>query len=881
MKLPMKNCIYMSLVAIVSASLFHLPLSLANQQQTPPYKNPALPIEQRVNDLVSRMTLEEKISQMMNGAAAIERLGVPEYEWWNEGLHGVARAGYATVFPQAIGLAATWNTDLMFEVADVISTEARAKHHEFDRKGDHGRYKGLTYWSPNINIFRDPRWGRGQETYGEDPYLTARMGVAFVKGLQGNDTKYLKVVATPKHYAVHSGPEPERHSFDAKAVERDMQETYLPAFHATVVEGKAYSVMCAYNRTNGEPCCTSKPLNDILRKQWGFNGFIVSDCGAIDDIYLRHKYVKTEAEASALAVKAGTDLTCGREYKSLVQAVKDGLITEAEIDVAVKRLMTARFKLGMFDPPEMVAYARIPFSENASEAHRQLSLRAARESLVLLKNQNNALPLKKDLKTIAVIGPSADNLGVLLGNYNGQPTKYVTPLAGIQAKVSANTKVLYSPALYAPGVVVEPIPASSMSNNGPGLRAEYFNNRELKGTPVLVRNDAQVNFEWGAMSPAPGVPEDNFSVRWTGKLQAPESGTYQIGIAGNGGMRLVIDNQTVVEELTNRRTRSVNKDIALEAGRTYDIRLEYFENGNQYSAAKLNWAPPSGDKRLRDDALEKSRQADAVVMVMGITPSVEGEEMEVKVDGFRGGDRTDIGLPKPQEELIKEVQALGKPVVLVLLGGSALAVNWANANVPAILDAWYPGEEGGTAIADVIFGDYNPAGRLPVTFYKSVAQLPDFTDYSMQGRTYRFFKDEPLYPFGFGLSYTSFKYDGLKFSTSSVRSGQPVEVSATVTNSGARAGDEVVQLYVTDVAASVPVAIRSLAGIKRVTLKPGEKRTVTFTIKPEQMSVIDNNGKRVIEAGEFLVSIGGKQPGFTGSADVTTSGVVSGKFMVK
>ena len=871
----------MSLVAIVSASLFHLPLSLANQQQTPPYKNPALPIEQRVNDLVSRMTLEEKISQMMNGAAAIERLGVPEYEWWNEGLHGVARAGYATVFPQAIGLAATWNTDLMFEVADVISTEARAKHHEFDRKGDHGRYKGLTYWSPNINIFRDPRWGRGQETYGEDPYLTARMGVAFVKGLQGNDPKYLKVVATPKHYAVHSGPEPERHSFDAKAVERDMQETYLPAFHATVVEGKAYSVMCAYNRTNGEPCCTSKPLNDILRKQWGFNGFIVSDCGAIDDIYLRHKYVKTEAEASALAVKAGTDLTCGREYKSLVQAVKDGLITEAEIDVAVKRLMTARFKLGMFDPPEMVAYARIPFSENASEAHRQLSLRAARESLVLLKNQNNALPLKKDLKTIAVIGPSADNLGVLLGNYNGQPTKYVTPLAGIQAKVSANTKVLYSPALYAPGVVVEPIPASSMSNNGPGLRAEYFNNRELKGTPVLVRNDAQVNFEWGAMSPAPGVPEDNFSVRWTGKLQAPESGTYQIGIAGNGGMRLVIDNQTVVEELTNRRTRSVNKDIALEAGRTYDIRLEYFENGNQYSAAKLNWAPPSGDKRLRDDALEKSRQADAVVMVMGITPSVEGEEMEVKVDGFRGGDRTDIGLPKPQEELIKEVQALGKPVVLVLLGGSALAVNWANANVPAILDAWYPGEEGGTAIADVIFGDYNPAGRLPVTFYKSVAQLPDFTDYSMQGRTYRFFKDEPLYPFGLGLSYTSFKYDGLKFSTSSVRSGQPVEVSATVTNSGARAGDEVVQLYVTDVAASVPVAIRSLAGIKRVTLKPGEKRTVTFTIKPEQMSVIDNNGKRVIEAGEFLVSIGGKQPGFTGSADVTTSGVVSGKFMVK
>ena len=877
----MKHFIYPLLPLVLAASLLSLPVGLAKQQTAPPFKNPALPIEQRVNDLVSRMTLEEKISQMMNGAAAIERLGVPEYEWWNEGLHGVARAGYATVFPQAIGLAATWNTDLMHEVADVISTEARAKHHEFDRKGDHGRYKGLTYWSPNINIFRDPRWGRGQETYGEDPYLTARMGVAFVKGLQGNDPKYLKVVATPKHYAVHSGPEPERHSFDAKAVERDMQETYLPAFHATVVEGGAQSVMCAYNRTNGEPCCTSKPLNDILRKQWGFNGYIVSDCGAIDDIYLRHKYVKTEAEASALAVKAGTDLTCGREYKSLVQAVKDGLITEAEIDVAVKRLMTARFKLGMFDPPEMVAYARIPFSENASEAHRQLSLRAARESLVLLKNQNNTLPLKKDLKTIAVIGPSADNLGVLLGNYNGQPTKYVTPLNGIQAKVSASTKVLYSPALYAPGVVVETIPTNVLSNNGPGLRAEYFNNRELKGTPVLVRNDAQVNFEWGAMSPGQGVPEDNFSVRWTGKLQAPESGTYQIGIAGNGGMRLVIDNQTVVEELTNRRTRSLNKDITLEAGRSYDLRLEYFENGNQYSAAKLNWAPPSGDKRLRDDAIEKSRQADAVVMVMGITPSVEGEEMDVKVDGFRGGDRTEIDLPKPQEDLIKEVQALGKPVVLVLLGGSALAVNWANDNVGAILDAWYPGEEGGTAIADVIFGDYNPAGRLPVTFYKSVSQLPDFTDYSMQGRTYRYFKGEPLYPFGFGLSFTTFKYDGLKFSTSSARSGQPVDVSVTVTNAGTRAGDEVVQLYISDVAASVPVAIRSLVGIKRLSLKPGEKRTLTFTIKPEQMSVIDNNGKRVIEPGEFLVSAGGKQPGFTGSADVTTSGVVTGKFSVK
>ena len=868
---------YRSAIAIVLLLIVCLSSSRTYTQTTPSYKNPALPIQQRVDDLVSRMTLEEKVSQMMNGAAAIERLGIPDYEWWNEGLHGVARAGYATVFPQAIGLAATWNTDLMNQVADVISTEARAKYNDFNRKGDHARYKGLTFWSPNINIFRDPRWGRGQETYGEDPYLTSRMGVAFVKGLQGNDPKYLKVVATPKHYAVHSGPEPERHSFDATASERDLQQTYLPAFHATIVEGGAYSVMCAYNRTNTEPCCTNKYLNDTLRKQWDFKGYIVSDCGAIADIYMRHKYVKTEGEASAMAVKAGTDLTCGREYRSLVQAVKDGLISEAEIDIAVKRLMTARFKLGMFDPPEMVPYSKIPYSENDSEAHRQLSLRASRESLVLLKNQNNTLPLKKDLKTIAVIGPLADNLGVLLGNYNGQPSKYVTPLAGIQAKVSPSTKVLYSPALYAPGVMVEPIPASALF----GLKGEYFNNHELKDSPALVRSDAQVNFEWGAFAPAPGINEDNFSIRWTGKLQAPESGKYSIGISGNGGMRLTVDGQTVIEELNNRRTRTLAKDIQFEAGHTYEVRLEYFDNTNQFAAAKLMWAPPSGDKSLKEEALAKSRQADAVVMVLGITPSVEGEEMDVRVDGFRGGDRTEITLPKPQEDLIKEVQALGKPVVLVLVGGSALAVNWANDNVPAILDAWYPGEEGGTAIADVLFGDYNPAGRLPVTFYKSVSQLPAFTDYSMAGRTYRYFKGDPLYPFGFGLSYSNFKYDGLKLSSKQVRAGESVTATVNVTNTSNRAGDEVVELYISDVAASVPVAIRSLAGVKRISLKPGEKQTVGFTVASDRMSVIDNNGKRIIEPGEFLISVGGKQPGFTGSADAKTTGVVTGTFAVK
>lgn len=847
----------------------------------PPYKNSSLTIEQRVDDLVARMTLEEKISQMMNQAAAIDRLGIPEYEWWNEALHGVARAGHATVFPQAIGLAATWNTDLMFEVADVISTEARAKHHEFVRKGERGRYQGLTFWSPNINIFRDPRWGRGQETYGEDPYLTARLGVAFVKGLQGNDPRYLKVVATPKHYAVHSGPEPERHSFDAISSQRDLEETYLPAFRATILEGGAESVMCAYNRTNGEPCCTSKPLNDILRKQWGFNGYIVSDCGAIDDIYLRHRYVKTEAEASALAVKAGTDLTCGREYRSLSQAVKDGLISEREIDVAVKRLMTARFKLGMFEPPEMVAYAQIPFSANDSETHRQLALQASRESLVLLKNENKTLPLKKDLKTIAVIGPSADSLGILLGNYHGHPTKYVTPLAGIRARVSPETRVLHSPGMYPTGVFTEPISSSALSSDGPGLRGEYFNNRELKGEPVLTRRDPQIDFEWGSLSPGANVIKDNFSVRWSGKLSPPESGEYLIGISGNGGMRLVIDGETVIEELTNRRTRSISKKISFTAGRTYGVRLEYFENSNHYASAKLNWAPPGAATKLKKEALAIAREADAVIMVMGITPSIEGEEMDVQIEGFRGGDRIEIALPGPQEDLIKAVQALGKPVVLVLHGGSALAVNWANDNVPAILKAWYPGQDGGTAIAEVLFGDYNPGGRLPVTFYKSVSQLPPFTDYKMQGRTYRYFKGDPLYPFGFGLSYTTFKYSGLQFESDRVRAGESVKVTVEVMNSGTLAGDEVVQLYVTDVSSSFPVPIRSLAGAKRIFLNPGEKKRLSFTITPEQMSVVDDSGKRLIEPGEFLVNVGGKQPGFTGHADAKTTGVVSRRVWVE
>ena len=869
-----------SLIAAIWVSLLLPSQQVKAQTYDMPYKNPGLPVDRRVDDLVSRMTLEEKVSQMMNAAGPIDRLGVPQYEWWNEALHGVARAGTATVFPQAIGLAATWNEPLIHDIADVVATEARAKHHEAARNNDRARYKGLTFWSPNINIFRDPRWGRGQETWGEDPYLTGLLGKAYVMGLQGDDPKYYKVISTAKHYAVHSGPEPERHSFNAVSSKRDMRETYLPAFRTLIVDGKAAGVMCAYNATNGEPACANKELGDILFKEWQFKGHVVSDCAAIEDIYKGHKFTKTEGEASAIAVKSGTDLTCGKEYNSLVQAVKDGLIKESELDTAVKRLMKMRFQLGMFDPPEMVKYARIPFSENDKPAHHDLSLRASRESLVLLKNENKTLPLRKDLKTVAVIGPNADAPDVLLGNYNGAPSVSYTPLAGIRNKVGQTTKVLYSQGMYPTGILTEPAAIDVLSSDsGKGLKGEYFNNRDFSGIPALVRQE-QVNFNWASLSPAPEVKDDNFSIRWTGKITAPETGKFSLGFSGNGWVKVFIDGSLHVSDEKNRRTKTLVKDIELKGGQSYDVRIEYQENANHYAAARLIWSPPSSQKVLRDDAIEKAKQADAVVMVMGISPSIEGEEMDVNLEGFKGGDRTSIDLPKPQEALIKEIQALGKPVVLVLMGGSALAVNWADQNIPAILHSWYPGQFGGTAIADVLFGDYNPAGRLPVTFYKSVDQLPKFEDYSMQGRTYRYFKGEPLYPFGFGLSFTQFDYSNLKLKKS-IKAGENIQVSVDVQNTGAVAGDEVVQLYITDSAASVPVPIRSLAGTSRVFLKPGEKRTVSFTLTPRQMTVVTDDGKYIVEPGDFAVSVGGKQPGFTGSADAKTTGTVGGKFTVK
>jgi beta-glucosidase len=877
-----QRCAAMAAVLLVVASC---PFPLVAQQRPAkaPYLDPALPAERRADDLVSRMTLEEKISQMMNAAPAISRLGIPEYDWWNEALHGVAFSGVATVFPQAIGLGATFDPDLVGRVAAVISTEARAKYNEAQRQGNHGRFYWLTFWSPNINIFRDPRWGRGQETYGEDSYLTSRLGVAFVRGLQGNDPKYLKVVSTPKHYAVHSGPEPLRHGFDAAASDRDLRETYLPAFRATVIEGKAASVMCAYNRVNGQPCCeNTRLLANILRGEWGFGGYVVSDCGAVGDIFANHKVAPSQEAASARAVKAGTDLDCGEEYATLLAAVKQGLISEAEIDRAVKRLFVARFRLGMFDPPEMVPFAKIPLSENNTAEHRRLAADAARESMVLLKN-DGILPLRKDLGTIAVIGPNADDVDVLLGNYNGFPSHTVTPLEGIRRAVSEKTKVISVRGAALTSVEALPIPSSSLTPAGGaagehGLRAEYFANRDLSGTPALTRVDPEVSFDWGVGSPAAEIPVDNFSARWTGKLVAPVSGTYALGATADDGVRVYLDGKLIAEDWTQHAPRTVTGPVTLEAGRAYDVKIEYFEGGVG-AVAKFVWMPPSSGENRFAEAVDAAKRADAVVMVLGISSKLEGEEMNVTEAGFKGGDRTSIDLPERQQRLLEAVAATGKPIVVVLLSGSALAVNWAADHANAILHAWYPGEEGGTAVADVLFGDYNPAGRLPVTFYKSLDQLPPFESYAMDGRTYRYFKGEPLYPFGYGLSYTKFAYSKLVM-PKTVASGAPLIVRATVTNVGTRPGDEVVELYVTDVEASVRVPVRSLQGIRRVHLAPGERREVSFTLEPRQLAIVNDSGATVVEPGEFTVAVGGKQPGFKGRTDAATTSVVEGRFRV-
>jgi len=842
------------------------------------YRNPALPVDVRVDDLVGRMTLEEKISQTLSTAPAIDRLGIPAYDWWNEALHGVARAGVATVFPQAIGLAAMWDEDRLFAVATAISDEARAKHHEFVRQGQRKRYQGLTFWSPNINIFRDPRWGRGMETYGEDPYLTGRLGIAFIKGLQGDDPKYLKVIATSKHYAVHSGPEPKRHVFDAQASDRDLYETYLPHFRATVVEGKVYSIMGAYNRFRGESASAHKfLLQDLLRDRWGFAGYIVSDCGAIRDIHANHKIVATPEEASSLGIKRGCDLDCGTEYKALEGAIKQGLLSEKELDVSVKRLFAARMKLGLFDPPEMVKWAKIPYSVNDSPQNARLAEETARKSIVLLKNAGNALPLRRNLRSIAVIGPNADDAEVLLGNYNGTPSNPITPLAGIRAKIGSSATVLYARGCdLAEGMVsYEPVPDTVLSTNvdgqfRSGVTAEFFNNIQYEGKPVRTEVRANIKAAWGNDAPYPELVDDQFSVRWSGRITAMETGEYALRIAGGFGS-LTLDGKQL-----GGRGGLTPQFVTLESGKSYPITVDMADRFGGMDI-ELQWSMRGRDYTA--EAIAAARKADVAVLFMGLSPRLEGEEMRVQVEGFSGGDRLTIDLPKVQEDLMRAVVATGTPTVLVLLNGSAIAVNWADSNIPAIIEAWYPGQAAGTAIADVLFGDYNPAGRLPLTFYKSTDQLPAFEDYSMKERTYKYFTGNPLYPFGHGLSYTTFAYKKLKV-PKSVKAGDPVKVAVTVTNTGSRAGEEIVQLYITDRQSSAPVPIRKLVGFRRVSLKAGASQKVSFTIDPRELSLITDDTRRVIEPGIFDLSVGGKQPGFTGNADAATTKVLTGHFTV-
>lgn len=824
-----------------------------------------LSFEERVDILVNQMTTDEKISQMMNDSKAIPRLKVPEYNWWNECLHGVARSGYATVFPQSITVAASFDKNLLYNIASAISDEARAKYHEFIRQNKREIYTGLDFWTPNINIFRDPRWGRGHETYGEDPYLTGELATQFIEALQGDDSKYLKAIATVKHFAVHSGPEALRHSFDIDVSDMDLYETYLPAFRKTVEEAKVYSVMGAYNRFRGKSCSGHDfLLNQLLRNTWGFNGYVVSDCGAIRDIHTGHNIANNEAEAAVIGLKGGCDLNCGSYYENLKDALKQGLIAEEDLDVALRRIFMARFKLGMFDPDSLVPYSSIPAGIVCSSANTTLARQAARESIVLLKNENGILPLNKnEINTIAVIGPNADNWESLVGNYHGIPKNPVTFLKGIRNKVEPKIKVLYAEGanLSAEKLNLKPIPPVFLQTEDgqEGLHASYYNNTRLEGVPVLERVDDNINF-WWEHKPISKDLIDNFSIKWGGYLVPDVSGTYEIGGFSKRGMTIWIDGK----EITNGKGsvhhgKYATGILKLEAGKKYPIEVTYFSDESN-AHVQLLWTRT--DEDILNEAVIVAKEADLSVVVLGLSQRLEGE----------GGDRKSIELPEQQIQLLKAVKATGKPVILVLNIGSALAINWAKENIDGIINAGYPGEEGGNALADVLFGDYNPAGRLPITYYTSLKELPPFEDYNMQNRTYRYYTGTPLYPFGYGLSYTNFEYSGLKIPTT-INAGDTLNVSVDVKNIGERTGDEVVQLYIKDVKASTLRPLCQLEGFARICLKAGESKTVAFKILPRQLSLINKKTERVIESGDFIVYVGGCQPVISDTKKAVFNGV--------
>ena len=836
-----------------------------------------------VDELIARMTLEEKAAQLQDSAPAIPRLGIPAYTYWNEALHGVARAGEATVFPQAIGMAATWDKALIRAEGETIAIEARAKYNRAQKEGNFGRYFGLNFWSPNINIFRDPRWGRGQETLGEDPYLTGVLATEFIRGVQGNDPRFLSAAATAKHLAVHSGPEPDRHHFNVNPSRQDLAETYLPAFRRTVVDGRVEIVMCAYNAVDGKPACANDQLvNGTLRERWRFTGHVTSDCGAIDDITTGHKFTKTNVEATAVAVKAGTEMNCGfkNEYLDLPKAVAAGLIDEKEIDTALKRALGTRARLGILPASTVTPWSDVPYSANHSPAHRELALRAAREAIVLLKN-DGILPLAQARK-IAVVGPTAASLIALEGNYNGTPVGAVLPVDGMIAAYG-DERVSY--AQGSPFVSELPLPVSRTAL-GEGVTATFYKGTELSGAPVATRSYRELDVNWNWISPAVGVDSRDFSARFSGTLQVPEPGTYRFQLerrrcdANAQVERYTIriegaDPLTVDEKCSARDAGGSANAVTVRFGdarpRSFTVEYAHRHSGHGYAPAlTFVWQPPEGV--LHREGLRVARDAEVVVAFVGLSAWLEGEEMDVKVPGFAGGDRTDIRLPAAQREMLSALEATGKPVVIVLQTGSAVPLGEEGSKARAIINAWYGGEQGGTAIADVLTGKYNPAGRLPVTIYSGREKLPDFTDYSMSGRTYRYFAGKPEYPFGHGLSYTRFRYSDVRIEAAQLTAGKPQRVAVKVRNDGAVAGDEVVQLYVSPERRDAPLI--SLKGFERVHFRPGEERTIEFQLDPRDLAFADASGVMRITPGEYRVWVGGGQPetvapGAAGSFRVT------------
>ena len=861
----------------------------AQGAQKPAYLDPSLPAEQRAADLVKRMTLEEKASQLVNQARAIPQLNVPSYDWWSESLHGVATNG-TTEFPEPVGLASTFDPASIHKMGVAISTEGRIKYAQAVRAngGYSNIFEGLDFWAPNINIFRDPRWGRGQETYGEDPFLTARMGVAFVKGMQGDDPKYFRVISTPKHYAVHSGPESTRHTVDVKVSKHDELDTYLPAFRAAVIEGKADSVMCAYNSINGEPACASEfLLVDQLRQKWGFNGYVVSDCGAVRDIANGHKFRPTQAEASAISLQRGMDNECidfrakvndDHDYRPYIDAVQQGHLKESEIDTALVRLFTARVKLGMFDPPELVPYTKIDEKLLDSSEHRALALKLGNEAMVLLKN-DGVLPIKNSGTKIAVVGPLANQTRVLLGNYNGIPTHTVSILEGMKQEFAGAT-VNFVPGTGFLSKETQPVPNALLTTDGkPGAKVTYLkhdivseeittSNETL--TPIATRIEPGIDIAAQPLPPAASSVQP-LAIRWEATLTPKQSGDYILGVQTDAYIRLSLDGKPVVRSGYPHGVEDLTGHAHLEAGHPYKVQVEYQKTfANSTPHMHLIWGHT--DRKVDPAAIEAAKKADVVVAVVGITSELEGEEMTVNEPGFMGGDRTSIDLPKPEQDLLESLAKTGKPIVVVLTNGSALAVNWAKDHANAILEAWYPGEEGGTAVAQTLSGKNNPSGRLPVTFYTGVGQLPPFDDYAMKGRTYRYFEGTPLYPFGYGLSYTTFSYSDIKV-PNQVAAGSPLTAEATVTNAGKRAGDEVVQLYLTfPKLAGAP--LKALRGFQRIHLEPGASQTVKFELNPRDMSMVTATGNPVVAEGAYTLSIGGGQPG-------TSAPVVKGNFSVQ